>query len=249
VQQQVVKMHEQVVKMHQQLDAARASLKQMRVPDVHVTMRPIPTTPPVATAPRVPTPAHVRTVASVTTATTVTMASQNGSGDLLDALDQAGLRNLSVDELLAIRDHGVTPDLVRAAASYFGHLRAQDLVYLADHGVGPSYIGTLTASGVRGISPHDAATLMDHGVSSQLISAATTYFGRTSADDLTRLADHGVSAPSLEGFRSAGLSGVSVDDIVRLADNGVDARYVAKVRRFNPRASVADIIRLRDAGF
>jgi beta-lactamase regulating signal transducer with metallopeptidase domain len=259
---QAQQVHAQVVKMHTELKKVRPALMASPEPAPSPEAKPAPLlAPPHAHAhlhallrakvvSMVPLPANANTT-PVQPAMPTTMASvnSNGSGDLLDALDQAGMRNLSVDELIALRDHGVSADLVRDAASYFGRLSARDLVYLADHGVGPNYIGTLRASGVRGISVEDAVKLMDHGVSAPLIAAATAYFGHPSAEDLTTLADHGVSAPTLQGFRSAGLSGVSLHDIVRLADNGVDPRYVVKVRRFNPRASVDDIIRLRDAGF
>ncbi len=227
---QVQQVRRQVVKIHSQLNAARMEMYPIRTHNAPTltAMIPVPMAPAVMTVPRI---------------------GVNSSGDLLDALDRAGLHNLSVDDLIAIRDHGVTPELVRSATSYFGHVGAKDLVYLADHGVAPNYIDALTASGVRGISPHDAAGLMDHGVTSSLISAATAYFGRASAEDLTRLADHGVTGVTLQGFKAAGLPGVSVNDIVRLFDNGVDAPYVAKVRRMNPRASIDDIIRLRNSGF
>ncbi len=245
---QANEMREQMVKIHTEMNKARTTVKPIHV-HVHVhAYHPRPYD--VATV--VPTASFASTTSMVTTAKTVptvTTVSVNSSDDLLDALNAAGIRNLSVDDLIAIRDHGVTPDLVRSAASYFGRIDAKDLVYLADHGVGPNYIGSLTASGVRGISPHEAADLMDHGVTSQLIAAATAYFRRAEAGDLTTLADHGVTAESIQSFRSVGLTGASVHDLVRLFDNGVDAAYVAKVRRLNPRASIDDIIRLRDAGF
>ncbi len=66
------------------------------------------------------------------------------SDDLLDALNAAGLRNLSVDQLIAIRNHGVSTQLIRAAVAYFGpHISATDLTTLADHGASPMYLDTL----------------------------------------------------------------------------------------------------------
>ncbi len=177
------------------------------------------------------------------------LASRLASDDLLDALRAQNMQNLTVDQLIALRDHGVSGLLVRSAASYFGHLGAQDLVYLADHGVGPSYIETLRASGINGISPADATQLMDHGVTSRLIAAAFAYYNpRPSAADLSYLADHGITQGCIESFRSAGLQ-VEIVDTVRLRDHGVDGDFVRRVRAFNPRASIDDIIRLRDSGF
>jgi beta-lactamase regulating signal transducer with metallopeptidase domain len=172
------------------------------------------------------------------------------SGDLLDALSAAGLQNLPVDQLIALRDHGVNGALIRAATSYFGHVGAQDLTYLADHGVGPSYIEVLRSSGVRGIAPASAVLLMDHGVSAPLIHAAVGYFHPApSAADLAYLADHGFRASCFTALHAAGLDNVSVADAVRLFDHGVSDEFLLKVRRMNPRATIDDIIRLHDAGF
>lgn len=200
------------------------------------------------------------------------------SPDILDALNAAGLRNLSVDDLIALRDHGVNAREIRAATSYFGRLSAHDLTYLADHGVGPMYIETLRQSGINGIDPQSAVQLMDHGVTAPLIHSAFGYFGRRPAADLTYLADHGVNARYLDELRDNGITGIgpadvvmltdhgvkavmirtamrsfrsrpSVADLVQLADHGVDCQYIEKAMRFNPNASVADVIRLRDSGF
>ena len=172
------------------------------------------------------------------------------SDDVLGALNAAGLHNLSVDDLIAIRDHGVSTSLIRSAVEYFGHLTAQDLTYLSDHGIGANYIETLRMSGVAGIAPASAVLLMDHGVSAPLIHSATAYFSpRPSAADLSYLADHGISGLFIESLRASGLNGVSIADAVRLLDHGVTGAYILKIRRVNPHASIDDIIRLRDAGF
>lgn len=178
-------------------------------------------------------------------------ASSSQSSDLLDALSAAGLRDLSVDQLIAIRDHGVTPDLVRAAVAYFGRgIAANALTSLADHGVSPSYLESLRWSGVTGISPQSVITMMDHGVGASLLRSAFAYFHPgPSASDLTMLADRGVSADTLDQFNKYGISGVSVSDVVRLMDRGVTPAYIVKIRRMNPRATLDDIIRLHDSGF
>lgn len=191
------------------------------------------------------TAARVAAVAPVA----VTAAADH-AGDLLDALSAAGLQNLPVDQLIALRDHGVSARLIRAATSYFDRIGAQDLTYLADHGVGPNYIGVLRSSGVHGISPASAVMLMDHGVNAQLIQSATDYFHPApSAADLAYLADHGFRASCFAALHAAGMDNVSVGDAVRLFDHGVSDQFLLKVRRMNPRATIDDIIRLHDAGF
>jgi hypothetical protein len=178
------------------------------------------------------------------------MPPHDRSTSLLDALNNAGMRNLSVDQLIALRDHGVDARLVSDASSYFGHLNAADLTYLADHGVGPRYIETLRMGGITGIRPADAVHMMDHGVSAPLIRSALEYFVtvRPAPADLVFMADHGVSARFIDSLRASGVK-ACWEDAVQLLDHGVDGTYVQKIRRSNPHASIQDIIRLHDAGF
>jgi hypothetical protein len=173
------------------------------------------------------------------------------SNDVLDALDAAGIHNLSVDQLIAIRDHGVSSSLIRAAVAYFGtRISPTDLVSLADHGVSATYLESLRAQGVTGIAPASVIMLMDRGVRGSLIAAANAYFHPApSVADLTSLSDHGVGVQYLMSLRNAGVQNVSVADVIRLMDHGVDGAYIVKIRRWNPRVSIDDIIRLHDSGF
>jgi beta-lactamase regulating signal transducer with metallopeptidase domain len=173
------------------------------------------------------------------------------SNDIMDALDAAGIHNLSVDQLIAIRDHGVSSSLIRAAVAYFGtHISPTDLVALADHGVTASYLESLRSQGVTGIAPASVIMLMDRGVRGSLIAAANAYFRPApSVADLTYLSDHGVGESYLASLRNAGVQNISVGDVVRLMDHGVDGAYIAKIKKWNPRVSIDDIIRLHDSGF
>jgi len=206
-----------------------------------------------ATIERVAPAVHVAMKHAAATAfaapTAPMVASVHGSGDLLDALNAVGMTNLSVDQLISLRDHGVSGTLVRSAISYFGHVSSDDLTYLADHGISTRYLDELRSYGATGLSVKDAVRLMDHGVSADFMRSAFGYFKpRPSADDLVQMVDHGVSTSCIQAFRENNLY-VSVNDMVRLEDNGVQAPYVAKIRHSNPRASIDDIIRLHNAGF
>jgi beta-lactamase regulating signal transducer with metallopeptidase domain len=170
--------------------------------------------------------AHAHASAAVIAAATTPLASGATpyvrGGDLLDALAQHGYTNLSVDDLIALRDHGVSASLISGATTFFGHPSVADLIRLADHGVYGSYLAELRSAGVSGLSPDDAIRIRDHGVSPMLIA----------------------------GLRARGYS-VSADTLVKLADHGVSIMYIDSMQRLrtNGRPSLDDIIRLHDAGF
>lgn len=143
-------------------------------------------------------------------------------GDLLDELSRYGYTNLSVDQLIALRNHGVSGALISGAVSYFGHPGADDFVKLADHGISGAFLAELHSAGVQGLS----------------------------VDDVVRIRDHGVSPILIAGLRARGYS-FNADTLVRLTDHGVTLMYIDSLQRMraNGRPSLDDIIRLRDAGF
>ena len=64
-----------------------------------------------------------------------------------------GYTNLTLDNLIRIRDHGVTPDYAKALRRY-ATLAVEDLVMLRDHGLTAERIGPRTnapAPGCRSI--------------------------------------------------------------------------------------------------
>jgi hypothetical protein len=140
---------------------------------------------------------------------------------LLDALAQHGYTNLSVDDLIALRDHGVSGSLISGATAFFGHPSVANLIRLADHGVWGSYLAELRSAGITGLSADDAIRIRDHGVSPMLIAGLRARGYAVNADTLIKLADHGVSImyiDSMQRLRSNGRP--SLDDIIRLHDAG-----------------------------
>ena len=166
------------------------------------------------------------------------------SGDLLDALAKMGYTNLSVDDLIALRNHGVTGSLIETATQVFGRLSVADLTMLADHGVSCDYLTELRAAGIRTPTPADAVRLRDHGVSLTLLP----YFGRLNTSDLLTLADNGVSGSYLSELRAAGLANLNTADVVRLRDHGVSLGLIASLRALGYGLNVDDLTKLADHG-
>ena len=119
------------------------------------------------------------------------------------------------------------------------------------HDVGAdALLSALEAAGMRNLSVDQLIALHDHGVRAQLITEAHAFFGSTlTAGCLVGLTDHGISALYLQSLRAAGISGISTEDVIRLRDHGVEAPFILRVRAYNARASIDDIIRLHDSGF
>lgn len=115
-----------------------------------------------------------------------------GADTLLSALESVGMRNLSVDELISLRDHGVRAPLITEAHAFFGStLTPQCLVGLSDHGISAPYLQSLRAAGLAGTSTEGVIRLRDHGVEAPFIQRLRAYNARASIDDIIRLHDSG----------------------------------------------------------
>src|SRR5258708_37231932 len=62
------------------------------------------------------------------------------AGSYIDGLKAAGLSEITVDELIALKVQGVTPEYVRAIREYGVHMVVGLLVRLKVQGVTPEYI-------------------------------------------------------------------------------------------------------------
>lgn len=117
---------------------------------------------------------------------------EHGSDALLSALESIGMRNLSVDELIALRDHGVSAPLITEAHAFFGSaLTPGCLVGLSDHGISPLYLMSLRSVGLAGTAPESVIRLRDHGVDAAYVQRVRSYNSRAGIDDIIRLHDSG----------------------------------------------------------
>ncbi len=115
-------------------------------------------------------------------------------GDLLDAIDAAKYPRPSVDELIALRNHGVSGNYVRRMGA-LGPNRPSlhDMTALADQGIGPSYVQSLTDAGMRDLSTSQLIALHAQGVDGAFVRRLAAHgYKNLSVADLIRLRTNGI---------------------------------------------------------
>lgn len=145
------------------------------------------------------------------------------SGFRLSTLDQllaSGFQRPSVDDLVAMVEHGVSDRYIQELRGLGLHPNsAQALIRLRDHGVGGSFAAAVMKA-FPGTTVDELVKLRDHGVGTSYMQTFANMGYRVSAEDLIRLRDHGVTASFIERLRSHGYTKLSVDDFIRLRDSG-----------------------------
>jgi beta-lactamase regulating signal transducer with metallopeptidase domain len=175
------------------------------VPVVAVTPRlaprPMATPRPVA-SPRPPMPAAPVAVPMTMTAPVAEIAAL-AAADAMDhmwggeGVDRDGKfgksGKLTVDELIALRNAGVTPQYVQKMRALFPEVTLGQIVGLANMGVTTEYVANLRAAGVEIKTSADARKLAAMGVSSEFVKKlAAAGYSNLSVKELTRLAAAGV---------------------------------------------------------
>ncbi len=172
-------------------------------------------------------------------------------GDLLDAIDEAKYPHPSVDELIALRNEGISADYVRRMGALHPRPTLHDLQALADQGVTSDYVAVLNRRLAAEPSIRQIISLRDQGVSAAWLDGLGAIgYPKLSADDAANLTAQGVSVAYVRGLLDAGLRSITPSQIVALRVQGIDGSYVRRLAAHNYKnLSIDELIRLKVAGF
>lgn len=77
----------------------------------------------------------------------------------------SGLKDVTVSDLVRLKDHGVDLKFIRALATIGAtDLTADDIIKLHDHGVKPGYVARIQSAGYADLTVDQLIRLHDHGV-------------------------------------------------------------------------------------
>jgi propanediol dehydratase small subunit len=90
-------------------------------------------------------------------------------GSYIEGLQSAGLKDLTVDQIISMKIHGVTPDYIRELRAAGVEAGASDLVALKIHEVTPEYVRGLAAAGLASLRVRDYLAAKIQGVTPEFI--------------------------------------------------------------------------------
>jgi beta-lactamase regulating signal transducer with metallopeptidase domain len=168
----------------------------------------------------------------------------------LAALGAAGYRDLSVDEIIELKNHGVDANYIRdMSGNGWGKLSAQDLMKLRDHGVSAQYLRDIRDSGIKGLTLDSAIELRNHGVNTRTIAEIHSLgFGPYTDREVVELASHGVRPDLFRSLKENGIPQISAKDAMEAAASGLTGRSLVEARKYGPNLSFEQILKLKRAG-
>ena len=164
----------------------------------------------------------------------------------IDAMKAAGLVNPSIDELVALKTQGVTPEYVRQMHDLGLHPDADGLVGLKVQGVTPEYVKELRAMGFNP-DQDQIIGMKVQGVTADYVKGLKDVGIQADADDIVGLKVQGVTPEYVRDLRAAGLK-VDSDDVVGLKVQGVTPAYVQGLKAQGLEVNSDDVVGMKVQG-
>jgi beta-lactamase regulating signal transducer with metallopeptidase domain len=140
----------------------------------------------------------------------------------LDEIQSEGYRNLNVDQLIALKIHGVTGEYIRQIRAAGLQLTADQLVAFRIHGVTADFINELKQAGLSNLKADELVALRVHGAEPSWIRQIQALgYPTLTADDVVALRVHGVTPEFIRDAQSHGLKNLSIEKLIQLKRLGI----------------------------
>jgi len=205
-----------------------------------------------AAAPQKPSPAQPqssaapRASASAAASAASSASSSASPSSYIEAMKAAGLADLTIDQLVALKTENVTPEYVRAMHDLGLHPDADGLVALRVQGVTPEYIAEVRA---LGFTPDEdqIVALKVQGVNADYVRSLKEVGIQGDADQMISLKVQGVTADYVRSMKDVGIAGDG-DEIVSLKVQGITPAYVREMRALGLTVNADDVVSLKVQG-
>jgi beta-lactamase regulating signal transducer with metallopeptidase domain len=191
-------------------------------------------------------------------------------------LQAAGLDNLSVDEILALKMQGVTADYIRSIRALGLQADAEDFVALKVQGVTPEYIQGLRELGlktdtngviamkVQGVTPEyvhelrgaflgidsgNVVAMKIQGVGPEYIQKLRDFSGlQLDIDAVIAMKVQGIGPEYIKSMRDITGLKLDTDDVIAMTVQGISPDYVREMKALGLSADAGDLVGMKVQG-
>ena len=172
-------------------------------------------------------------------------------GDYVSELRRLGYTNLTVDQLIELKSHGVSIEFIEGLKSEgLTDLSVEHLLKLRAHGMQPDFIRSLKASGYSNLGIDQLLKLRAHGVTPQFLSEmGTAGFPDLPLESLVKARQHGVSPAFIKDLQSLGYAQLSLEDLIKARMHGINSNFIKELQASGHKGlSLDDLVRARQHG-
>src|SRR5437588_4145139 len=186
----------------------------------------------------------------------------------LDAMETAGFKNLSADELIAMkiqgvtpayvkqihdlgmkptveafigmRVQGITPEYIREMRSIAPNLGIDELIGMKVQGITPQYAREMRELGLQA-DPENLIGMKVQGITPQYVTEIDALGLKTDADDLIGMKVQGITPEYVRGLQATGLK-PDVDNLIGMKVQGITPEYVKSMQDLGFKLGVEELI-------
>jgi beta-lactamase regulating signal transducer with metallopeptidase domain len=145
-------------------------------------------------------------------------ASEGKKQSYIEAMEAAGFKNLNVDELIAMKVQGVTPEYIKAMHDLGLKPTADEIVGMKVQGITPEYVREMR-----------------------------TVASNPSVEDLIGMKVQGITPEYITGMHDLGFHPTG-DEIVGMKVQGITPEYIREMKTVNPNPTVESLIGMKVQG-
>jgi beta-lactamase regulating signal transducer with metallopeptidase domain len=216
---------------------------------------------PATLAPAAPMPkaaaAPIVTVTPVAPAVRVTpylalaaqAAAQPTAQSYIDGMKSAGLGDLSVDQLIALKVQGVTPEYVKQMHDIGLHPDADELVGMKVQGITPDYVREMRTATGQPLDIDNLIGLKVQGVTPEYIKQMHDLGIKSDADEIIGMKVQGITPDYVREMRAAtGQQSLDGDALIGLKVQGVTPEYIKQMHDLGIKSDADEIIGMKVQG-
>jgi beta-lactamase regulating signal transducer with metallopeptidase domain len=154
-----------------------------------------------------------------------------------------GYKDLSVDQLISLKIHGVTTEYVRDLLAAGLKLKVDEIVSFAIHGAQPADIVEMQKLGYK-LTPGEIVSMYIHGLTPEFArQMKSSGFGSPTFEQLISFKIHGATPEIAEQFKQAGVRELDFDKLVSLEIHGANPDTVKQIGALGyPNLTADDVI-------
>jgi len=164
----------------------------------------------------------------------------------LDAMEAAGFKNLTVDELISMKIQGVTPGYVKEMRELGLQATPDELVGMRVQGITAEYVREMRKFDSR-VNIDELIGMKVQGVTPEYVREMRAFYSSVNMDELIGMKVQGITPEYVREFHDLGLQ-PSADDLIGLKVQGVTPNYVKEMRATGLKPSTDDLIGMKVQG-
>jgi beta-lactamase regulating signal transducer with metallopeptidase domain len=201
-------------------------------------------------SPQEPKPSPVRPASSAQPAAAPPLAATatpaTTATSYIDAMKAAGIGDLTIDELVAMKIQGVTPEYVRELHDQGLHPDADTLVAFRVQNVTAAYIQELRGLGFNP-GPDEIIAFKVQNVNADYVRGLKEAGIQPNPDEIIALKVQGVTPAYIKELRAAGLN-PDADELIAMKVQGITAAYVHDLRELGLKPDGDDLVGMKVQG-